>query len=95
MAKLRRTGYVFKLIFENVNSLGAFATGEARGRKLRQRRYLLKRWDVDMASFTETQVDWRHADEGHQFDNLFARERDRRSVVAYNSTVMKILSPRY
>jgi hypothetical protein len=27
---------VFRLFFENVNSLGVFATGEARGRKLRQ-----------------------------------------------------------
>ena len=85
---------VFRLLFENVNSLGVFATGEARGRKLRQIRYLLKKWDVDMASFAETQVDWRHADEDHQFDNLFARGSDRRSVAACNSTVRKIPSPR-
>jgi hypothetical protein len=61
---------------------------------LRQIRYLLKKWDVDMASFAETQVDWRHADEDHQFDNLFARGSDRRSVAACNSTVRKIPSPR-
>ena len=47
-----------------------------------------------MASFTETQVDWRHAEKGHQFDNLFPHGSDRRSVVAHNSTVRKILSPR-
>ena len=47
-----------------------------------------------MASFAEIQVDWRHVDKGHQFDNLFARGSDRRSVFAYNSTVRKILSPR-
>ena len=55
---------VFRLLFENVNSLGVFATGEPRGKKLRQMQYLLKKWDVDMASFAETQVDWRHADDG-------------------------------
>ena len=44
--------------------------------------YLLKKWDVDMASFAETQVDWKHADKGHQFDNVFARGRDRHSVAA-------------
>ena len=47
-----------------------------------------------MATFAEPQVDWRHADEGHQFDNLFTRGRDRCSVVAYNSTVKRIVSPR-
>ena len=34
---------VFQIIFEIANSLGVFATGEARERKLRQRRYLLKK----------------------------------------------------
>ena len=47
-----------------------------------------------MASFAETQVDWRQADKAHQFDNMFARRSDRPSVVAHNSTVRKILSTR-
>ena len=34
---------VLRLLFENINSLGVFATGKARGRKLRQMRYVLKR----------------------------------------------------
>ena len=42
----------------------------------------------------ETQVDSRHADEGHQFDHLFAHRRGRRSVAAYNFIVMRILGPR-
>ena len=29
--------------------------------------YLLKRRDVDIASFAETQADWRHMDKGHHF----------------------------
>ena len=56
-------------------------------------RYLLNKWNVDMASFVETKADWRHADKGRKFDNLFARGRDRRSIAAYNSTVKRILSP--
>ena len=47
-----------------------------------------------MASFAKTQAECRHADKGHQFDNMFARGSDRRSVTAHNSTVRKILSPR-
>ena len=47
-----------------------------------------------MASFAETQVDWRHGDGGHQFENLFARGSDRHSVVTHTSTVKKILGPR-
>ena len=49
---------------------------------------------MDIASFAEIQVDWRHADEGHQFDNLFTSGSDNHSVVSYNSTVKKIPSPR-
>ena len=45
---------VIRLLFENVNSLGVFATGEARGSKLRQMRYLLNKWTAYMASFIET-----------------------------------------
>ena len=45
-------------------------------------------------SFTETQANWRHVDKGHQFNNMFACGSDRRSVVLYSSTVMKIPSPR-
>ena len=56
---------VFQILFENVNSLGVLETSEARGRKLRQMRYLLKKWNVGMLSFSETQVDWRHGDKGH------------------------------
>ena len=85
---------VFQILFENGNSLGVLATGEARGENIRQMRYLLKKWNMNMASFVETQVDWRHADEGHQFDNLFTRGRDRHSVAAYTSAVRRILSPR-
>jgi hypothetical protein len=82
------------LLFGNVNSLGVFATGKARGRKLQQMQHLLKVWDVDMVSFAKTQADWRHTDKGHQFDNLFAPGSDRRSVATRNFTVRKILSPR-
>ena len=57
-------------------------TGEARGSKLRQMRYLLNKWNVDMASFVETQVDWRQANKGRQFENLFVCGRDRCSVAA-------------
>ena len=56
--------------------------------------YLLNKWNVDMASFVETQADWRYADKGHQFDNLFARGRDRHSISAYTSTVKRVLCPR-
>ena len=49
---------------------------------------------MDMASFAKTQADWRHTDEGHQCDNLFARGSDRCSIVTHNFTVRKILSPR-
>ena len=34
---------VFQILFGNANSLGVFATGEARRKKLRQMRYLLKK----------------------------------------------------
>ena len=68
---------VIRILFENANSLGLFTICEARGRKLRQMRYLLNKWNLNMAHFTETQVDWRNAEKGHQIDNLFARGRDR------------------
>ena len=54
---------VYKLLFENVNSLGVFSTGKARNKKLRQLRYLLNEWEMDIASLAETQADWRHASE--------------------------------
>ena len=56
--------------------------------------YLLKRWDVDISSFAETQVDWRHTGKEHQFDGLFALGSDKRIVIVLNFTVRKILSPR-
>ena len=85
---------VIQILSENSNSLEVLATGESRGRKLTQMRYLLNKWNVDMASFVEIQVDLRHADEGHQIDNLFVRGYDRHSAAAYKSTVKRILSPR-
>jgi hypothetical protein len=35
---------VLRLPFENVNSLGVFSTGRVRGQRLKQMRYLLKKW---------------------------------------------------
>jgi hypothetical protein len=84
---------VFRLLSENINSLGVFSAGETGGNKLRQTRYLLNKWNVDMASFVETQAGWRHADEGHQFENLLVCGGVRHSVAAYNFTAKRILSP--
>ena len=87
--------YVFQLSFENVNILGVFATGEARGITHRQMRSLLNKCHVNMASFVETQAEWGHADKGHQIDNIFGRRRDRHSISTANSTVNRIPSPRH
>ena len=84
----------FRFLFDFVNCLGVFATGEVRVTKHRQMRYLLNKWNVDMVSFIEAQIEWTHADKWHQVDNLFARRRNRHSVAACNSTVRKILSSR-
>ena len=83
-----------RVMFENVNSLGVFATGKARNRKLRQLRHVIKEYEVDMTSFVETQVDWRHAGKNRQFDVLFGLGKERRSVAANNRTVVKKYSVR-
>ena len=57
-------------------------------------RHLFKNWGVGIASFVETQADWRHASEGQQFDNRFAHGLDRHSVGTYNTTVRKSYSSR-
>ena len=54
--------------------------------------YLLNTWDVDMASFVETQADWRHVNTGRHFINLFACGRDRHIVTEYTFTVKRILN---
>jgi len=76
-----------RLMFENVNSLGVFTTGKSRNRKLRQLRHLIKEYEVNMTSFVETQVDWRHAGKNRQFDVLFGLGKERRSVAACNRTI--------
>ena len=83
-----------RVMFENVNSLGVFATGKSRNRKLRQLRYLIKEYEVDMTTFAETQVDWRHAGKNRQFDTLFGLGKDRRSVAACNRTIKRTYSAR-
>ena len=85
---------VLCLLFENVNSLGMFSIDRARCQKLKQMRLLLKKLGVGMASFVETQVDWRHISRGQQFDNLFAHGLGRHRVAVYTATVGKTYSPR-
>ena len=83
-----------RVMFENVNSLGVFTTGKHRNRKLRQLRHLIKEYEVDVTSFVETQVDWRHANKNRQFDVLFGLGKERRSVAACNRTVTRKYSCR-
>ena len=79
---------VLRLIFENVNSLGVFSTGRAKLRKQNQMRYLMRKYDIDIAAFVETMVDWRQVKkEEAKFENLFTRPgEDKVCVTAYNAT---------
>ena len=52
-------------------------------------RHLIKKYDIDVASFVETQVDWRQVRESSLFENLFAVGQDRRTVAANNVTDKK------
>ena len=51
-------------------------------------RYLIKKYNIDVAAFAETQVGWRQVRyENSAFGNLFTRPgEDRRSIVAHNIT---------
>ena len=91
---LKKPSNVLRLLFENVNSIGVFASGRARGQKLNQMRHLIKKYDIDVASFVETQVDWRQVRESSLFENLFAVGQDRRTVAANNVTDKKLFTDR-
>ena len=79
---------VLRLIFENVNSLGVFSAGKTKLRKQNQMRYLIRKYDIDVAAFVETMVDWRQVrKEESKFENLFTRPgEDKVCVTAYNAT---------
>ena len=77
---------VIRIMFENFNSLGVFAKGKARRKKIRRLNQLMKTYNVDVMSGCETQADWRFAKEDKRFENLFGKGQDRRHVVGYNTT---------
>ena len=82
-----------RLFFENVNSLGVFTTGKSKLCKLNQKmRYLIRKYDIDIAAFVETMVDWRQVrQEGSAFEHLFTRSgEDKRCVTLYNVTTETI-----
>ena len=69
-------------MFENVNSLGVFSTGKAKLCKLNQMRYLVRKYEVDMAAFVETMVNWRQVrQEDSVFENLFTRPGEDKDVL--------------
>ena len=51
-------------------------------------RYLMRKYDIDVAAFVETMVDWRQVrKEESKFENLFTRPgEDKVCVTAYNAT---------
>ena len=48
---LKKPCHVLRLLFKNVNSLGIFSSGRAKGLKLNQMRYLIKKYDINVAAF--------------------------------------------
>ena len=71
---------VFRLMFENWNSLGVF-TGN---RKIARINRLATEYEVDAIAGLETQCDWRFAENDRQFGELFGVGKQKRSVVGYN-----------
>ena len=86
--KFEKPNDVLRLIIENVNSLGIFSVGKAKLRKLNQMRYLICKYDIDVAAFVATIVDWRQVrNEESRFENLFTRPgEDKVCVTAHNAT---------
>ena len=80
-----------RLLYENFNSLGVFATGKARRRKVNRLKQLLREYGADILAGCETQVDWRYAtEENDKFHNLFGKGQERKSVIGFNRTGKKM-----
>ena len=76
-----------RVIFENFNSLGVFATGKERRRKINKLNGLLKSYGADLLAGCECQTDWSMIDsEDDKFENLFLPGTRQKSVTAYNRT---------
>ena len=73
---------VYRLMFENWNSLGVF-TGTSKISKLDR---IAKHYEVDTMAGCEAQCDWRYAEYEQQFRNLFAFGKRTKSVVGHNIT---------
>jgi len=86
----RKPDNTIRIFFENFNSLGVWATGKARRKKIRCWKRLLKEYDVDLFAGCETQTDWRFAKDHEKFENLFGQGQERKSVVGFNTSEQKI-----
>ena len=70
----------FRVMFENWNSLGVF-TGDGNVGRINR---LATEYEVYALAGCETQCDWRFAEHGRQFDDLFGVGKQKRSAVGYN-----------
>jgi len=74
-----------RIMFENFSSLGLFATGPLRHKKIRQINKLAGEYSVDILAGCETRTDWRFVtDEESKFTNLFGNGNLTRGVCASN-----------
>jgi hypothetical protein len=69
-----------RVVMENFNSLGFFTNGV----KINALNKLCRKFNSDILTGCETQVDWRQATDEQQFRNLIGVGMDTRSVVAHN-----------
>ena len=79
-----------QILFENFNSLGVWATGKARRKKVGRLKHLLTGHDADLFAGCKTPCGWQFTEEHKCFENLFGQGQERREVVGYNTTQRKI-----
>ena len=74
---LKKPSNVLRLLFENANSIEVFSTGKAKLQKLDQMRYLIKKYDIDIAAFAETQIDWRQVTQESSYFGNFSQGQEK------------------
>ena len=80
-----------RIMYENFSSLGVFAEGSARHKKIRRLNELIAEFGVDLLSGCETRTDWRFVTkEEDRFGNLFGNGAATKGIAACNTNDEKI-----